>query len=350
MGLEDARICAAWINLSKACEYAITGGYDLLGRVTVGSKTSEPSSWEEFLSTYYYYLAEHCDIAINNVNEQAKHAYAAYQSPYYSGSIASCMESGRDVFNCGMVYRNQSIKCFAIATAVDSLLAVKKFVYEKKKVSLSELRAILENNWQGSEMLRAEIMKDSAKYGNHDAEADALTREIFAFCADQIIGKPTSTGGVFRLGCDSVDTAEIYGAKCGASADGRYDRTPLSKNMRPVNGMEKKGVTAFVQSVCEIDNTDFVDGAPLDFIMHPSAVEGEDGLNAMKAITRLFMQKGGMAFQGNILSLDMLLDAQKNPEKYRDLQVRVCGWNEYFVDMSKTVQNDFINRVAGIEK
>ncbi len=348
-GLEDARICASWINLAKACEYAVTGGRDLLTHLYVGMHTEEPKAWDAFLDTYYAYLAEHCAMVINNVNEQAKFAYAANPSPYYSGTIASCIESGRDVFDGGMTYRNQSLKCFAIATAVDSLLAVKKFVYERRRVTLAELRTILENNWAGAETLRAEILHDPVKYGNHLAEADDLTHDIYDFCAAQIVGKPTSTGGVFRLGCDSVNMVSGYGMRTGASADGRLAREELSKNMRPTNGMEKHGVTAFIQSVCAIDNCNFTDGAPLDFIVHPSAVEGDAGLAAMKALIRTFFTGGGFAIQGNVLSLDTLRDAQEHPEKYPNLQVRVCGWNEYFVNMRREVQDDFIRRSAGIE-
>ena len=350
MGLEDSRICASWINLSKACEYTITGGRDILGKLCIGMHTDEPQTWDEFLSTYYGYLKEHIELVMNNVNVQAAHAYEANPSPYYSGTIRSCVERGRDVFDCGMEYRNQSIKCFAIATAVDSLLAVKRFVYGQKRLTLGELRTALENNWQGAEMLRLEIMKDPVKYGNNIAEADDLARDIFKFCADNIIGKPTSTGGVFRLGCDSVNMAENYGRRCAASADGRLAREPLSKNMRPVNGMEKNGVTAYIQSICKIDNSDFVDGAPLDFVVHPSAVEGEAGIDAMKAIVRTFFSGGGFAIQGNILDLDTLLDAKAHPEKYPTLQVRVCGWNEYFVNMHEKIQDDFIKRTAGIQQ
>lgn len=350
MGLEDSRICASWINLVKACEYAITGGKDLLAKLYIGQRTPEPKTWEEFLATYYSYLKEHIDIVINCVDVQAEFAYEANPSPFYSGTIRSCVERGKDVFDGGMVYRNQSIKCFAIATAVDALLAVKKFVYERGAVTLSELRAILENNWKGAELLRAEIMKDPVKYGNNIAEADELAHDIFKFCADNIIGRPTSTGGVYRLGCDSVNMAEGYGSRSGASADGRLARDPLSKNMRPVNGMEKNGVTAFIQSVCKLDNTDFVDGAPLDFVVHPSAVEGEEGLEAMKALVRVFFAGGGFGIQGNIINLETLLDAKAHPEKYKTLQVRVCGWNEYFVNMHEKVQNDFIKRTMGIEQ
>lgn len=350
MGLEDSRICASWINLVKACEYTITGGKDILGKLYIGQRTEEPKTWEEFLATYYSYLKEHIDLVMNNVNVQAEYAYEANPSPFYSGTIRSCVERGKDVFDGGMEYRNQSLKAFAIATAVDSLLAVKRFVYERGAVTLSELGEILEKNWEGAEMLRAEIMKDPVKYGNNIAEADDLARDIFKFCADEIIGKPTSTGGVFRLGCDSVNMAEGYGRRCAASADGRLAREPLSKNMRPVNGMEKNGVTAFIQSVCKIDNSDFVDGAPLDFIVHPSAVEGEEGIEAMKALVRIFFRGGGFAIQGNIIDLNTLLDAKAHPEKYPTLQVRVCGWNEYFVNMHEKVQNDFIKRTAGIEQ
>ena len=155
---------------------------------------------------------------------------------------------------------------------------------------------------------------------------------------------------MFRLGCDSVNMAEGYGNRCAASPDGRLARTPLSKNMRPVNGMEKNGVTAFIQSICKLDNTDFVDGAPLDFMVHPSAVEGEDGIAAMKSLVRVFFAGGGFAIQGNIVDLDTLLDAKAHPEKYPTLQVRVCGWNEYFVNMHEKVQNDFINRTMGLEQ
>ncbi len=350
MGLEDSRICASWINLAKACEYTITGGRDLLGRIYVGQRTSRPKTWEEFLSTYFSYLHEHIDLAINSINIQAEFGYEANPSPYYSGSIESCVERGKDVFDNGMVYRNQSIKCFAIATTVDSLLAVKKFVYEEGRVTLDELEKILLNDWVGAEELRTEIMKDPVKFGNNILEADLLAREIFDFCAKEIIGKPTSTGGVFRLGCDSVAMAEGYGNRTGATADGRHARQPLSKNMRPVNGMERKGVTSFIQSICNLNNDIFVDGAPLDFVVHPSAVEGEAGLNAMKALIRIFFQNGGFAIQGNILNLDTLLDAQRHPEKYPTLQVRVCGWNEYFVNMNAKLQNDFIQRVSGVEK
>lgn len=350
MGLEDSRICASWINLIKACEYTITGGYDLQNRLYVGQHTPEPKSWDEFLQTYYSYLREHCQMVMNNVDVQALYAYEANPSPYFSGTIRSCMESGKDVFNCGMTYRNQSVKFFAIASTVDSLLAVKKFVYERGEVMLAQLAQVLADNWQGHETLRARIMADPVKYGNHIAEADDLAREIFAFCGRQVIGKPTTTGGVYRMGCDSVDMSDQYGEFCGASADGRLAGQPLSKNLRPVVGMERNGVTAFIQSVCELDHSDFVDGAPLDFIIHPSAVEGQAGLEAMKALIRMYLKKGGFAIQGNILSLEQLLDAQAHPEKHQNLQVRVCGWNEYFVNMSRLVQDDFIHRTAGLEK
>lgn len=349
MGEEDARICASWINLAKACEYTISGGYDFQAHLYPGLRTEEPKDFEAFMETYYRHLRSEIDAVIKVVDEMARFTYAANPSPYYSGTVRSCVERGRDVFDGGMNYRNQSLKCFAIASAVDAILAVKKYVYEEKRLTLAEFSDILSKNWKGKEALRSEILRDPVKYGNHLPEADRLAREIFDFCGREIIGRPTSTGGVYRLGCDSVNMAEEYGRFTGAGADGRLAGTPLSKNLRPVNGCEKRGVTAFLQSVLALDNTLFVDGAPLDFILHPSQVEGEDGLSAMVAMLRLFMEGGGLCIHGNVLALDTLKDAMKHPENYPTLQVRVCGWNEYFVNMSPETQADFIARLEGTE-
>ena len=124
---------------------------------------------------------------------------------------------------------------------------------------------------------------------------------------------------------------------------------PLTKNMRPTNGLERGGITGLVKSVTAIDHTDMVDAAPLDFILHPSAVAGPKGLEAMAAIVKVYFDRGGFAIQGNVVNSETLRDAQKNPDRYRNLQVRVCGWNEYFVNMSQLVQDDFIKRAEGTE-
>ena len=150
------------------------------------------------------------------------------------------------------------------------------------------------------------------------------------------------------MGADSVNFAEEYGHGTGATPDGRLNGMPLSKNMRPVNGMERNGLTAFLSSALQIDQTAFVDGAPLDIMLHPSAVEGEKGIEMLAATIKEYFRRGGVSVQCNIVGAEILMAAQKNPELYPNLQIRVCGWNEYFVNMSKVVQQDFIDRAKGL--
>lgn len=346
-GLEEMHICSAWINLVKGVEYAMTGGEDLLREVFLFGRSKQPETWEAFLDTFFAYLRKFADAVMDNINKQAPHAYRTNPAPFLSSIMSKCVESGRDVFDGGLPMANESIKIFALATAVDSLLAVKKFVYERREVTLDQFVQILKNNWRGAEALRARIRLDPIKWGNGEPEADALAAQIYKFMADEIVGKPTANGGVFRMGGDSVNFAEDYGLNTGASADGRYACSTLSKNIRPTNGCEHRGVSGLLKSFAAVDWTDAVDGAPCDFMLHPSAVEGESGLALMCTIINTFFANGGFNIQGNVTDIDTLLAAKQNPEQYQDLQVRLCGWNEYFVNMIPRVQSDFLNRFSG---
>lgn len=346
-GVEETHICSAWINLAKAVEYAITGGEDNLRLIYLFGRSDEPKTWEEFLTVYYAYLHRFAEFTLDNINKQAVHSYLSNPSPFISATMKSCVERGRDVFDCGLPLADESVKIFALGTAVDSLLAVKKYVYDEKAVTIPEFTKILRNNWRGAEALRARIQNDTVKWGNGEPEADSLASEIYAFMGREIIGKPTANGGVFRMGGDSVNMAEAYGKNTGATPDGRLACKPLSKNIRPVNGCEFNGISGLLKSFAAVDFTDTANGAPLDFMLHPSAVEGEKGLDFMCSIIRLFFKNGGCSIQGNVVDIDTLLSAKKEPEKYPDLQVRVCGWNEYFVNMTPVVQADMIKRASG---
>lgn len=346
-GLEETHICSSWINLSKAVEYTLTGGEDLLQEISLFGQTPEPESWEEFLRTFYTYLHRFSVYTMDSIRKQEPHCYAANPSPFLSATMESCVARGRDIFDRGLPLGNENVKVFAIGTTVDSLLAVKHFIYEKKRVTVKELVRILKNDWKGADALRSEIRADPAKWGNGIAEADELARDIYSFMGREIIGKPTANNGVFRMGGDSVDMAERYGKYTGASADGRHAHEMLSKNMRPVIGCERSGIAGFLKSVGTVDGTLMVDGAPLDFMLHPTACEGEAGLDMMCAMIRVFFENHGVCIHGTVVDTETLLDAREHPEKYPDLQVRVCGWNEYFVLMNPELQSDFIRRASG---
>ena len=145
----------------------------------------------------------------------------------------------------------------------------------------------------------------------------------------------------------SIDFGFPYGKKTMATPDGRRLGDPLSKNLCASYGMDRCGITALINSVCQIDHASFPTGSVLDIVVHPSSVMGKDGLDAFYGILMTYFKKGGFAMHGNVFSAEKLRAAQQNPEKYKNLQVRVCGWNVYFVNLSKEEQNAFIRQAEG---
>ncbi len=350
MDREDARICSAWINLATPTALTVRAEYgDLHTMLSLPQVVAEPATFEEFMYEYLRMLGAIIEFTKNNIVEQKRLEYKVNPSPFLSGCYDDCMRKGKDLNNGGLDMQNLSIKCFAIGTAVDAILAVKKVVYDEKLMSMREFAEVIRNNWEGHEDLRAAIKGDRMKWGNNYALPNEIGKRIYDFCASRIVGQPNGLGGVFRMGADSVAMSEIIGRSTPATPDGRRHKEPTTKNYRPQTGMEFEGVTAFVNSVTAIDGSYFVDGSPLDFLVHPSAVEGEDGLVVLIAVIKTYFARGGSAIQGNVMSAQVLRDAQAHPENYRNLQVRVCGWNEFFVNMNKFLQDDFIARAEGIE-
>ncbi len=349
-GREDPRICASWFNLAKPVELVLHGEYTDAHRLLGLPKTDpEPATFDLFLYEYYRTLDAGLEYTVNSIVEQMKVQYLVDPAPFLSGSYRCCIESGLDLHNGGAEFKNTSVKCFAVGTAVDSLLAIKKIVYDDKIMTLRELSGVMKKNWVGFESLRLTVRADREKWGNHRPEADALAQEIYNFCGKRLIGRKNGLGGVFRMGADSVGNSEIYGKTMGATPDGRYAGSPTTKNFRPETGLEREGVTALISSAVGLDGSLFLDAAPIDFMIHPTAVEGERGLLALRNMVKTCFAEGGFAIQGNVVSAETLRKAQADPESYRNLQIRVCGWNEYFVNMKKNLQDDFIARAEGIE-
>lgn len=345
MGKEEAYICASWLNIAKQVELTITGGVDLLTGETFGTPTpQEYDTYAEFLEGFYSRLHEFVNQTVDMIDTFSAFGVKVNPSPVLSATMESCVEKGVDIYDGGMVYNNTTIKAYGIGTATDALLGVKKLVYDDCLFSLPELARVLRMNWKGYEYQRQLILNDQQKYGNHLQQPDDLAREIYDHLACWIIGKSNTRGGVYRLGADSVDFAMTEGEKMGASADGRLAGEPISKNLRPVSGMQRRGVTAAMESALHLGQERFLGSAPFDFLVHPSAVQGEDGLDAMAASFRAYFAAGGMAIHGNVISYETLLEARDNPEKYSDLQIRVCGWNDYFVNLSPAQQEQFLRQ------
>lgn len=343
MGMEEAEIATTRMNMAKCIELTMNGGVDM----TTGKQIGKPcpvdyASFDDFFEAFLEQVDYFLDFAIEFAQAQGEYCTEINPSLIYSSSFIECIQKGLDVHEFPLKYNNMSLKCIGLATVVDSLMAVKKFVFEKKTVSFSQLREILIRNWEGHEMLRQSILADREKYGNNLERPDRITCDITEHLGSKYCGMKLRRGGVLRLALDSVHHCISLGEKLAATPDGRLCGTPFSRNMVPNAGMDRGGITAYMQSVLKINADDFVDATVLDFILHPSAVEGEKGLADFTSLMEIFFAAGGFAAQGNIIHHEMLKDAQVHPEKYSTLQIRVCGWNEYFVKLGRVKQDMFI--------
>ena len=352
LGKELPCTCAGTVNLSKMIELAMNDGWDPVAGVQIGPHTgraetlAQPEDFERA-------VLDQIGFAVKQTQARIR-AYETVlgdlnPSPVFSATMESCVNRGEDAYWGGLVYNNSSINCIGLAGAVDSIMAVRRVVYEEARLSLCQMRDLLRGNWEGAELLRRHIWEHCSKYGNGDADADACAARLCNFCGERINNVPNARGGVFRMGLFSIDWVFGFGKKTGATPDGRLAGEPLSKNLCAVMGMDKSGPTALVHSVTMLDLSRSANGAVLDLLIHPTAVQGEAGRNAMLALLRTFCRRGGQGLQFNVLDAEQLKRAKQNPEKYASLQVRVCGWNAFFVNLSDAEQNMFIRQAEGEE-
>ncbi len=334
----------AMINLPKAVEFVITNGRDLKTNELTGIKTGKINSYEQFLSAVKAQI-EHMTIrSIDYVKKLEKYYGVIYPDPILSAMYDDSAENGVDVYEGGAKYNNSSLCFHCMASLVDEICAVKRLVFDNKTVSFDELCDILKNNWEGYEKLRLTVKNYPEKFGNSNPVADSLTKELSSFLAQLVNNVPNSRGGVFKCANFTIDQCFYIGEHTMATPDGRLAGEPLSKNFCATTGMDKNGITALINSVTQMDHSDYPNGSVLDIVLHPSAVQGDDGLDAFYGILMTYFAKGGMAMHGNVFNPEDLKAAQKNPEKYANLQVRVCGWNAYFVNLSKAEQDAFIKQ------
>jgi len=345
MGLEEGEIGICWLNMVKAIEFAINGGKDIITHRQLGIESrSDIESYDDFYNIFLNQLDYQIDFAVDFAQKQGEYSTLINPSPIYSSTFSDCIKKGKDVHEYPLKYNNMGIKLFGMATIVDSLCAIKKYVFDKKEISFDEMRNALKSNWRGFEEIRQKILKDDDKYGNNRTLPDEILVNITKHLEEKYCGMKLKRGGRLRLALDSIHWCIKLGRTTSATPDGRLEGTPVSKNLCASEGKDRGGITAYMQTVLKIDSSAFVNGVPCDFILHPSSVEGEKGLRDFISLVEIFFANGGFALQGNVFNKETLINAQQNPEKYSTLQVRVCGWNEYFVRMSREKQDMFINQ------
>ena len=307
----------------------------------------EYSTFDDFKNAYLEQIRKNCttmaerqilcDLAWKYVNPV----------PLLSGTFDSCMEKERDISDSGALYNSTGCVISYLADAVDSLEAVRYLVYEEKLCTLSELRKILKDNWQGHEKLRMTVLQKTAKWGNNNPRTDDLAVEIAAFASKILFKLPNGRGGFFYPSLYGQLVVE-KGKLIGALPSGRLAGEPMSKNMDAVIGMDRNGITALMDSVLKVDMRQFPCGTCLDIMLHPTAVQGDEGIQILVSIIRTFITHGGSGIQFNIFDAAVLRDAQIHPEKYANLQVRVCGWNVRFTDLTKEAQETFIRQAEAM--
>lgn len=336
------------IHLPLAVEVVLNGGKTFSEAEVIGLPGEEDyPTFDRFYAQVKLQLRQWAEMAIAEVNAIEIHYPNIIQSPILSATFENCMARGLDAYAGGAKYANTSLCIFGLATIADSLIAIKKAVFEEKRISLTDFTALLKNNWQGGDRLRKHIQDNYPKYGNNDPEADDLAADLVSFMAHCINNKPNERGGVYRMGLFSIDWILHYGSLLGASADGRLAGEPISKNLCAAIGMDKKGITGLIHSAAKLDFTQIPNGAVLDLHLHPSAVREEEGLAVMIALLKTYLSKGGFAAHFNVIDPQTLKKAQKEPEKYRNLQVRLCGWNVYFTDLNTQMQDNLIRTMEG---
>jgi formate C-acetyltransferase len=342
---EICSTCNSYLSLPRALTFALNNGVEPGNGEFSAIRTGELDSFKTF-EEFVTAVETQLDYVISKVRQYIVFAEENYKkmnfAPLLSGTYADTMESGKDIYEGGMKYNNSGVNLVGIATLVDSLLCIKHFVFDTKQLSLGEFNEILLSNWENNEELRVKCKKYVVKYGNGNTEADALTSRFINFASDRLNGSPNGRGGVFRMGVFSVDTYMNMARRQPATPDGRRNDEFLSKNLTATVGADKEGISGLIRTLASVDFTKAPNGCVLDFIVHPSVLEGEKGAKILWDIVRAHFANGGFAVHGNVFDKKKLIEAQNNPDKYKNLQVRVCGWNAYFVELTKSEQDVFI--------
>jgi formate C-acetyltransferase len=359
------------LNLYKAVELALTGGYDMLTftdpmtgktdpQVQVGPDTGDPTSFKTFDEFWDAYVRQTAYIIqhITDVYDRAETLRATYSpTPYLSTLVRGCAESGKDVTQGGPELHFVTIEAVTYATTVDSLLAIRYLVFDQKICNMAELIQALRDNWEGHEVLQAKAINKAPKYGQDDDQADAMALKVMETWTDLTWEhKTTLTDRQFRPGMLSwnywIADADIVPA----SPDGRKKGQFLSNAICPVNGTDIHGPTANTNSVGKALGGKSPDGewegyvnllpngASHTMTFSPALLKDPAHKAKFKSFLRGYTENGGTALQINILDADMLRDAQKHPENYKHLLVRVTGYNAYFTSIGKELQDEIITR------
>ena len=340
-----ARCNGGYINLAKLLEIALNHGSDIKYGISLLEPDSvQPASFEDFYQRYLDCLraGEQLQIEESLLTDEIHREILPL--PFVSLFLDDCVARGLDCTNGGAVYNTTGLVAVGTATVADSLYAIKRLVYDEKKLTLGELTEILRNNFEGQEYLRQFILNRFEKFGNDQDCVDRLAVGITDAFADELQKHHNSRGGAFWGALYSVSAQVGLGNVCCATPDGRLDGLPLSDGLTPMYGMDRNGPTAVLASLSKIHQKRFPNGIIVNQRMSGSLFKTPEGREKMAQLLRAFVAAGCFHWQFNIVDNKVLLAAQKDPDEYRSLVVRVAGYSAIFVELSVKAQNSIIDR------
>jgi len=336
------------LNIAKAVELALHAGRDAATGEQIGPRTGNPAafvSFDQFFDAFKAQLKTLLEllIAANNIADAGRARFEP--TPYVSALVGGCLESGRDITAGGARHNFITVEGIALATAADSLAAVKKLVYDQKAVTMDELVRALDANFEGYEPLRQTLLNKVPKYGNDDLDTDELARQISQFWTTEAFKNVTpETGKRYRGGYLSWNYWVSYAPTTAATPDGRVRGQYLSNGICPVNGADRQGPTAVIKSAGHLGLETAPNGASHTMSFSPSLLRSPENRRKMAALLRAYGQVGGTCLQLNAVSPETLRAAQNDPDSYQNLLVRITGYNAYFVMLGKEIQDEIIAR------
>lgn len=279
---------------------------------------------------------------VDRMCENTKNLYI-YPAPFLSLMMEGCVEKGKDV-SLGCVYNNYGFHGAGLSTAADSLAAVKKYIFDTGEVSRTDLLDAMEKDFEGYDHLLHLLRYEAPKMGNNDPLADSIASDLLHAFSESLEGRRNERGGCFRAGTGSAMYYLWFSRDLGATPDGRRAGEGFACNYSPSLFARNKGPVSIVKSFTKPELGEVINGGPLTLELHDTLFRNEESISKVAALVKSFVDLGGHQLQLNSVNRDTMLDAQKHPEKYRNLIVRVWGWSGYFVELDKDYQDHIIKR------
>jgi pyruvate formate-lyase/glycerol dehydratase family glycyl radical enzyme len=343
---KEAYILTGYFNIPKVFEITLHNGIDPLTGQKLGIETGDPVdfvTYQDFFEAFKKQLAHFIDIKIEG-NLAIERLFAEeLPAPFLSLITDDCIQKGLDYHQGGARYNTSYIQGVGLGTVTDALSAVKTHVFDEENLKMAALLELLGGDFKGGERARQLLMNRTPRFGNDDDQADRIAQDVFNSFVGLIDGRPNARGGTHHVNMLPTTCHIYFGSKVSATPDGRRSGLPLSEGISPVQGADRKGPTAVLNSTAKIDHSK-TGGTLLNQKLNPNLIDTPTRLEKIAQLVRGYFKLGGHHIQFNVVDRATLEAARENPEAYRDLIVRVAGYSDYFCDLSEALQLEIISR------